>query len=78
VLFADFQETYVENRMPSASANPYLVLAGTVAAGLDGVINRLPCPSQRVDAAHGQPLVRSLADAVQVIHELLLPPSEYG
>ena len=29
--------TYLEWRAPSASANPYLVLAGAVAAGLDGV-----------------------------------------
>jgi len=55
--------------MPSAAANPYLVLAGTVAAGLDGVINRLACPAERVDAAHGAPLVRSLGDAVQALQQ---------
>jgi len=53
--------------MPSASANPYLVLAATVAAGLDGVINRLPCPAERVEAAQGAPLVRSLGDALQAL-----------
>jgi len=53
--------------MPSASANPYLVLAATVAAGLDGIVKRLPCPAERGDAAEGAPLVRSLADAVQAL-----------
>ena len=55
--------------MPSASANPYLVLAATVAAGLDGVVNRLPCPAERVDAAQGAPLVRSLSDALQALRD---------
>ncbi|XP_053316331.1 lengsin [Spea bombifrons] len=29
--------TYIENKLASATANPYLVLAATVAAGLDGI-----------------------------------------
>ena len=37
---------YVENRLPSGMANPYLVLAGTVAAGIDGLVNKLTCPPQ--------------------------------
>jgi len=53
--------------MPSAAANPYLVLAATVAAGLDGIVNRLACPAERVDAAQGAPLVRSLAEALQAL-----------
>ena len=38
------KRTYMENRLPGGSANPYLVLAATIAAGLDGVINKLECP----------------------------------
>jgi len=38
--------TYVENRLPGGSANPYLVLAGTLAAGIDGINKALPCPAQ--------------------------------
>ena len=53
--------------MPSAAANPYLVLAATVAAGLDGIINRLPCPAERVDATQSAPLVRSLGEALQAL-----------
>ena len=37
--------TYIENRLPSALSNPYLVMAGTIAAGLDGVDNELKCPN---------------------------------
>nr|XP_009685337.1 PREDICTED: lengsin isoform X1 [Struthio camelus australis]XP_009685338.1 PREDICTED: lengsin isoform X1 [Struthio camelus australis]XP_009685339.1 PREDICTED: lengsin isoform X1 [Struthio camelus australis]XP_009685340.1 PREDICTED: lengsin isoform X1 [Struthio camelus australis] len=33
----DGKGTHIENRLSSAAANPYLVLAATVAAGLDGV-----------------------------------------
>ena len=36
----------IENRLPSAACNPYLVLAGTIAAGLDGVEKKLKCPPQ--------------------------------
>ena len=36
--------TYIENRLPSALSNPYLVMAGTIAAGLDGVDNESECP----------------------------------
>ncbi|XP_076462927.1 lengsin-like [Babylonia areolata] len=35
---------YLENRLPSSACNPYLVLAATIAAGLDGVERKLPCP----------------------------------
>ncbi|NWX16021.1 LGSN protein, partial [Aegotheles bennettii] len=33
--------THIENKLSSATANPYLVLAATIAAGLDGVKRRL-------------------------------------
>lgn len=46
--------TYIENRLPASAANPYLVLAATVAAGVDGLVNRLECPpARRVDNAKG-------------------------
>lgn len=40
------QDTYIENRIPSGAANPYLVLAATVAAGLDGVERGLEPPTE--------------------------------
>nr|KAG5709577.1 hypothetical protein BaRGS_001627 [Batillaria attramentaria] len=39
-------EAYLENRVPSSACNPYLALAATIAAGLDGVERKLACPPQ--------------------------------
>ncbi|XP_046582667.1 lengsin-like [Haliotis rubra] len=38
---------YLENRIPSGMTNPYLTLAATIAAGLDGVLKGLDCPPPR-------------------------------
>jgi glutamine synthetase len=38
-----------EWRAPDAAANPYLVLAGLIAAGLDGIDRQLPCPAAHDD-----------------------------
>ena len=38
--------TYLENRLPSGTANPYLLVAGHVAAGLDGLKRKLPLPAE--------------------------------
>ena len=38
--------TYVENRIPSSAANPYVVMAATLAAGIDGLVNRLELPDE--------------------------------
>ena len=40
-------EAFVESRIPSGAANPYLVVAAHVAAGLDGLSRRLRCPARR-------------------------------
>ena len=48
--------TYFEWRTPSASANPYLVLAGIVAAGLDGIKNEI------LPVSTGEILLTSLHD----------------
>ncbi|CAK9084661.1 unnamed protein product [Durusdinium trenchii] len=42
---------YMELRMPSSSANPYLVIAGLVASGLDGLQRKLELPPQRQSEA---------------------------
>jgi len=56
------QETYVENRIPGGSANPYLVMAATVAAGISGIKDKLEVPPQRQD--NEEPLPLSLSDAL--------------
>nr|KAG5700801.1 hypothetical protein BaRGS_035004 [Batillaria attramentaria] len=35
---------FLENRLPSSACNPYLALAATIEAGLDGVERKLLCP----------------------------------
>ncbi len=40
----DASSTYVECRVPSGSANTYLVQAAIVAAGIDGLVNKLQSP----------------------------------
>ena len=36
--------TYIENRMGAGGCSPYISMAATIAAGLDGIINKLPLP----------------------------------
>merc|ERR1719150_799227 len=36
------RRTYIENRIGCGGSNPYLVLAATVAAGIDGIQRKLP------------------------------------
>lgn len=45
------EATYIENRIPGGSSNPYLVLAATVAAGIDGIVNKLECPAPKSDSS---------------------------
>nr|XP_054774446.1 lengsin-like [Lytechinus pictus] len=44
--------SYIENRLGRIDADPYLILAGTVAAGLDGIINKIPLPDECTGNAH--------------------------
>lgn len=41
-------EGRIEHRLPDASANPYLLMAAILAAGLDGIAHRRPC-GERLD-----------------------------
>jgi glutamine synthetase len=52
--------THVENRMPCAASNPYLVLAGTLAAGIDGIRRGLEPPAPVEGIAHGMDGVTDL------------------
>ena len=44
--------TYIENRMGASACNPYITLAATVAAGIDGVLKRLPLPERVIGDAY--------------------------
>ena len=46
------QGTRLEVRVGDAAANPYLVIAGVLAAGLDGIKRGLECPEEAVGMAY--------------------------
>ncbi|XP_067660181.1 lengsin-like [Haliotis asinina] len=63
---------YLENRIPSGMSNPYLTLAATIAAGLDGVFKGLDCPPPRPELtfdnlSSGTPLPSSLSEALHAL-----------
>ncbi|HTM47936.1 MAG TPA: glutamine synthetase family protein [Bryobacteraceae bacterium] len=59
------KSTRVELRLTGADINPYLAMAASLAAGLDGVERESPPPAPVVNAYCGEatPLPRTLADA---------------
>jgi glutamine synthetase len=65
--------TRLENRLPGADTNPYLTLAAILAAGLDGIRNRIepPAPLVNQDAytAEAKRLPRTLPTALQALAE---------
>ncbi|XP_067672632.1 lengsin-like [Haliotis asinina] len=56
--------TYLENRIPSGRSNPYIVMAATIAAGLDGVKNKLECPPS-TSLKEAEPLPSTLDEALK-------------
>lgn len=64
----DAGATYFEFRSPSSSANPYLVTAAVVAAGIDGIERKLTLPPPRQTADNGAvPLPTSLGEALVML-----------
>ncbi|XP_076470021.1 glutamine synthetase-like [Babylonia areolata] len=59
---------FLENRLPSGTCNPYLAIAATVAAGLDGINRRLPCPKPS-EAEQKVELPRTLAEALDALEK---------
>ncbi|XP_046379039.2 lengsin-like [Haliotis rufescens] len=60
----DPYKTYIENRLPRGKSNIYLVMASTIAAGLDGVEKKMECPVPgKQDDAESLPC--SLAEALR-------------
>ena len=58
--------TYIESRLPSSAANPYLVLAVHIAAGMDGIKNKLP---QRKWTQRAPKIPSTLAEALVALKE---------
>lgn len=61
----------VELRLTGADINPYLAMAASLAAGLDGIERKLELPPPTVNAYSGDaaPLPRTLADATGLFRE---------
>lgn len=59
----------IENRIPSAAANPYLVSAATLAAGYDGIRRKLDPgpPRTESDGDNGKPLPQSPEEALRAL-----------
>ena len=55
----------VELRSPDAAANPYLVLAVCLAAGMDGIRKRL-VPLKAVETEHPDCLPETLKEAIDI------------
>ena len=62
------ERTYMENRIPSGLANPYLVMAGTLAAGIDGVVKKMVCPKPH-EPSLAKVLPQSLEEALRCLEE---------
>jgi glutamine synthetase len=62
------KSTRVELRLTGADINPYLAMAASLAAGLDGIERKLELPSPTVNAYSGDapPLPRNLAEATRL------------
>jgi len=49
----DNRNAHIENRIPCGAANPYLVMAGVLAAGIDGLANKIEPTTETRDIAWG-------------------------
>ncbi|HLF03526.1 MAG TPA: hypothetical protein VI547_16190, partial [Anaerolineales bacterium] len=47
------ESAHIENRLPGGASNPYLVMAGVLAAGLDGLQNKTEPPAETSGIAYG-------------------------
>ena len=65
------KSTRVELRLTGADINPYLAMAASLAAGLDGIERKLELPPPAVNAYSGDapPLPRTLAEATRLFRE---------
>jgi len=65
------QDRRVENRIPSSDANPYLAIAGSLACGLIGLINKTEPDAARSETVNASTieLPRGLIDAVALFEK---------
>ncbi len=58
--------SFIENRLGAGSGNPYIIMAATVAAGIDGIKNQIDCCSFRNDQPQ-PPLPHTLQEALSAL-----------
>jgi glutamine synthetase len=72
----------IESRIPGADANPYLALAASLAAGLDGIENRIEPPPSCEGNVYQDPAVprvpASLPEAIKVFEKSDLARKAFG
>ncbi|MBS6398211.1 MAG: type I glutamate--ammonia ligase [Clostridiales bacterium] len=70
IPFMRGKDTRIELRFPDPSANPYLTLALCIAAGLDGIENRME-PGVRLEEGAGspEPMPKTLQEAVSYMEQ---------
>ncbi len=59
------ENVHIENRIPCGSANPYLIMAGMVAAGMDGLKRELEPPAETTGVAWGREGVADLPTSLE-------------
>jgi glutamine synthetase len=63
---------HFEDRTVSAAANPYLALAAYVAAGLDGIINKIDPGEPNLGNMYERPLEEIRAEGIDILPQSLL------
>jgi glutamine synthetase len=78
---AGAKSTRVETRLCGADANPYLAMAASLAAGLEGIERQLEPPEPTLNAyagASAPPLPRNLAEATRLFRQSALARKWFG
>lgn len=83
LIQSDKETTRIENRVPGADANPYLVMAASLASGLYGIKNRLPLDIPATDGneygrAVGNELPGNLGEATEKMKNSPLARELFG
>jgi len=69
VVGHDADSLRVENRLPGSDTNPYLTVAATVAAGIDGIVNQIEPEAETLGNGYAQPggpdFIRTMPEAIE-------------
>jgi len=65
IVSSNPHNTYIEYRVPTSASNPYVVMAATIAAGIDGLVNHLELPADDVK----EKLPLSLPEALAALED---------